>query len=351
MPTPAVNIGPLMVDLRGTDLQAGETDMLRHPMVGGVILFARNYEEPRQLRELVRRIRAVRQNAPLIAVDQEGGRVQRFRAGFTALPPLRWLGRIYDEDRDRARHLALTCGWLMAAELVDCGIDLSFAPVVDLDWGVSEVIGERALHREPEFVADLATSYVQGMRAAGMAATAKHCPGHGAVAADSHSALPVDSRSRSEIDEDLLPYRRLISQALAGVMVAHVRYPAVDAEIASLSSHWIGTELRARLGFHGAVFSDDLTMAGAAVGGSVPDRVRRTLAAGADMALVCNSPDAAAASLDSLRGYRSASIARPLEAMRARPMGVGAPPLRESRSWQQATAQLEAAMAQSGMVL
>jgi beta-N-acetylhexosaminidase len=346
-----MNIGPLMVDIRGTDLERDEVEMLRDPMVGGVILFSRNYEDPVQLRELVRRIRAIRQSAPLIAVDQEGGRVQRFRAGFTALPPLRWLGRIYDEDRDRARHLAFTCAWVMAAELVDCGVDLSFAPVVDLDRGVSEVIGERAMHREAEYVADLATSYVQGMRAAGMAATAKHYPGHGAVAIDSHQGLPVDTRSRSEIDEDLLPYRRLIGQALAGVMVAHVQYPAVDSEIASLSAHWIGTELRARLGFHGAVFSDDLTMAGAAVGGTVPDRVRRTLAAGADMALVCNSPDAAAASLADLRGYRSRSTAHPLQAMRARPVVGGAPPLRESSSWQLATAQLESALERSGLVL
>jgi beta-N-acetylhexosaminidase len=332
-----------MIDLRGPRLTASEKERVSNPLVGGVILFSRNFEDRPQLRALTQAIRAARQPPPLIAVDQEGGRVQRFRAGYTALPPLRWLGREYDRDPDGARHLAFTCGWIMASELIADGIDFSFAPCVDLDWGMSAVIGDRALHQSPEAVGALALSYVQGMHSAGMAAVAKHFPGHGGVAADSHVAQPEDRRSYAELQDDLAPYRLLIDHGLQGVMVAHVRFPAVDARIASLSPRWIGQELRASLGFGGAVFSDDLSMAAAAVAGPVTERVRQTLEAGADMAVVCNDPDAAGEALAALSGYVDPAAHARLVAMRARP-AQAAGELRERPEWQRATAQLTTAL-------
>lgn len=339
-----MNLGPLMVDVQGLELQPDEREMLAHPLVGSVILFARNYADPEQLSRLVADIHAVRSPALVVGVDQEGGRVQRFRTGFTLLPPLRWLGHQYDADADRARHLARACGWIMAAELVEAGVDFSFAPCVDLDWGLSGVIGDRALHRDPDAVASLALSYMQGMRAAGMAAVAKHFPGHGAVTADSHHELPVDRRSLPEIDEDIAPYLRLIDHGLAGIMVAHVRYPRVDDRIASLSPLWLRGQLRQRLGFQGAIFTDDLSMAGASVAGSTTERVRQALAAGADMALVCNDPVAAAGALGGLAGFSDPAAHARLVAMRARPVRPGEPPLREHADWQRATAQLAAAL-------
>ena len=283
-----MTLGPIMVDVPGTSLTAEDRRVLAHPLVGAVILFTRNFDNVEQLEDLVRDIRAVRAPSLLVAVDQEGGRVQRFRAGFTELPPQRVIGRLYDLDPEAGRRLAAQCGWLLAAELRAVGIDLSFTPCVDLDYGVSEVIGDRAYHRDPEVVARLAVSAMQGMREAGMAATAKHFPGHGAVVADSHRALPVDRRPLEELGDDLLPYRRMIANGLSSIMVAHVSFPDVDEAPASLSRRWVQSELRGRLGFTGAVFSDDLSMAGAAYAGSVPDRARQALAAGCDVLAICN---------------------------------------------------------------
>jgi beta-N-acetylhexosaminidase len=297
-----MTLGPLMVDVPGTSLTAEDRQVLGHPLIGAVILFARNFADVDQLEELVREIRAVRSPALLVGVDQEGGRVQRFRTGFTELPPQRVIGRVYDLDPEAGRHLAAQCGWLLAAELRASGVDLSFAPCVDLDYGVSEVIGDRAYHRDPEVVARLAVSAMQGMRDAGMAATAKHFPGHGAVVADSHRALPVDRRPLEELGDDLLPYRRMIANGLSSVMVAHVSFPEVDEAPASLSRRWVQRELRDNLGFSGAVFSDDLSMAGAAYAGSVPERARLALAAGCDVLAICNDRPGVLDTLEELAG-------------------------------------------------
>ena len=234
-----MSLGPLMVDISGTELSPEDVDVLRHPLVGSVLLFTRNYRNPHQLGALTAAIRAVRSPHLLVAVDHEGGRVQRFREGFTKLPPSRPLGRRYDEDRDDALRLARSVGWLMASELRSVGIDFSFAPCVDLDYGVSEIIGDRSFHRKPETVAALAAAYLMGMRDAGMAAVAKHFPGHGAVVADSHVALPVDRRDLVDLDDDLRPYRLLIENNLPGIMAAHVVFPAIDDLPASLSRRWM----------------------------------------------------------------------------------------------------------------
>ncbi len=283
-----MTLGPLMVDIAGTELSASDREVLAHPLIGSVILFTRNYVDRAQLRSLVSQIHAVRNPALLIAVDHEGGRVQRFRDGFSALPPLRRIGQAFDASAQTGLAMARALGWLMAAELLACGLDFSFAPCVDLDYGLSEIIGDRAFHARASVVSALAVAYVHGMRDAGMAATAKHFPGHGAVVADSHLALPVDRRELVDMEADLQPYRRLIANGLPAVMAAHVLFPAVDALPASFSQRWIARELRVGLSFAGLVFADDLTMAGAASVGDLPDRAHRALAAGCDVLPVCN---------------------------------------------------------------
>jgi beta-N-acetylhexosaminidase len=315
-----MTLGPLMVDVAGLELDAEDRRVLGHPLVGAVILFTRNYDNPAQLESLVREIRAVRSPPLLVAVDQEGGRVQRFRAGFTALPPQRTIGHAYDLDPEAGRRLASQCGWLLAAELRAVGIDLSFAPCVDLDYGVSEVIGDRAYHRSPEAVSRLATACMQGMREAGMAATAKHFPGHGAVVADSHKTLPVDRRRREELEDELRPYRRLVANGLASVMVAHVLFPEVDEAPAGFSRRWIQQELRWGLGFTGAVFSDDLSMGGAAFAGTLTERARRALAAGCDLLPLCNDRQSVLAVLEELGGESDPLSQVRLARLHGRPM-------------------------------
>jgi beta-N-acetylhexosaminidase len=295
-----MSLGPLMVDVAGTQLSPEDIDVLRHPLVGSVLLFARNYQNPQQITALCTAIRAVRTPHLLIAVDQEGGRVQRFREDFTRLPAVRLLGRRFDVDRREGLLAAHSVGWLMAAELRSVGVDFSFAPCVDLDYGLSEVIGDRAFHSDPDAVGALSAAYLAGMREAGMAAVAKHFPGHGAVAADSHVALPVDRRELADMEPDLRPYRLLIDNQLPGIMAAHVEYPAVDALPASLSKRWISEILRGSLGFHGCVFTDDLTMAGAAAFGSAAERVRRAVEAGCDVPMICNDRPAVLAVLRTL---------------------------------------------------
>jgi len=300
-----MSLGPLMLDLEGTHLTDEERELLQHPSVGGVILFSRNYEAPEQLRELTTAVHALRSPRLLLAVDHEGGRVQRFRDGFTALPAMGRLGEVADRDRRHAKQLARDTGWMMAAELRALGVDLSFAPVLDLDRGVSSVIGDRAFHQDPERVADLAHAYMQGMHDAGMAATGKHFPGHGSVAADSHVDMPVDERDLVDIlNEDGLAFERLIHYGIAAVMPAHVLYPRVDDYPPGFSTVWLRSILRGRLGFQGAVFSDDLSMAGASVvSHSCVERARRALQAGCDMVLVCNDRASATRVAEAIQDY------------------------------------------------
>lgn len=339
-----MTLGPLMIDLQGTVLQSIERELLQHPLVGSVILFARNYENPRQLQQLVADIHAVRNPALIVGVDHEGGRVQRFREGFSRLPPLRRIGHEHDAAPRAGLALARELGWLMAAELRAVGVDLSFAPCVDLDYGVSEVIGDRALHANPEVVGALAVAYMHGMRSAGMVATAKHFPGHGAVVADSHHALPVDRRSLADLEPDIAPYRVLIANGLAGVMVAHVLYPEIDDVPASASQPWIRGYLRNELRFQGVVFADDLSMAGAAAVGGIVERAEKALAAGCDVLPVCNHRESVIALLDGFEAPVDAAAA--LRRVRLRGRGQWTPDsLRESAEWQAAQRALERCMA------
>ena len=299
-----MSLGPVMLDIEGVSLSPADRDLLREPAVGGVIMFTRNYASVDQVADLVADIRALRSPPLLVAVDHEGGRVQRFREGFTAMPPMRHIGREYDRDREAGLQAAREAGWLIASELRAVGIDLSFAPCVDLDWGVSEIIGNRAFHRRPDAVAELAGAFARGLRSAGMAAVAKHFPGHGAVLADSHLRLPVDRRDYGLILDDMRPYERLVNTSvIAGVMLAHIVYAQVDAQPAGFSDYWIQRELRERLGFGGAVFCDDLSMKATEEFGSMATRARLALDAGCDMILVCNDRDAAHEAVDALNDY------------------------------------------------
>jgi len=296
--------GPLMLDLSGTELSSEERDMLRHPAAGGVILFSRNYASPQQLQSLTAEIHALREPSLLVAVDQEGGRVQRFRDGFTRLPPASWFGQLYKDNTKQALQQAQTAAWLMATELRAVGVDFSFAPVLDLDRGVSRVIGDRAFHSQPIVVAELARAWMRGVHSAGMAAVGKHFPGHGSVEEDSHEALPVDHRRPADVMmEDLLPFQRLIGDGIEAIMPAHVIYDRASSDLAGFSRYWLKDILRRQLGFQGVVFSDDLTMTAAKQVGGFPERAQAALDAGCNMVLVCNNPEGAAEVLESLTGY------------------------------------------------
>lgn len=285
--------GPVMADIGGLTLTDEERERLQHPAVGAVILFARNYESPEQLEYLTETIHALREPRLLIAVDQEGGRVQRFRDGFTSLPPARSFGERYDKDRQQGIEDAATAGWLMAVELLQLGIDFSFAPVADIDSGRSSVIGNRAFHSDPEVAGRLAMAFMQGMHKAGMAATAKHFPGHGCVQGDSHHVIPVDDRNFDEIAEtDLPPFQTMIDHGVEGIMTAHVIYRQVDEQPPTFSHYWLQDVLRGEMGYQGLIFSDDLSMEGASVAGGPLERAQKAMQAGCDMVLVCNDTEA-----------------------------------------------------------
>ena len=286
-----------MCDLRGFQLESDERDMLMHPHIGGVILFSRNYESPEQIAALTKAIHALRQPHLLIAVDHEGGRVQRFRDGFSTLPACATIGEC--GSLQQTQTLAEQAGWLMAAELLAVGVDLSFAPVLDVGGRISQVIGDRAFHENPEEIVRLARAYMRGMKQAGMAAVGKHFPGHGSVAEDSHVAIPYDHRDYVDIQmHDLIPFERMIHAGLPGLMPAHVIYSKVDKLPAGFSPVWLKQILRKQLEFQGTVFSDDLSMAGAEVIGGYPERAEAALNAGCDMVLACNNQAGAIEILD-----------------------------------------------------
>lgn len=312
-----MTVGSVMIDLNGVELDVEEKEKLQHPAVGGIILFSRNYISKQQVAELVSNIRA---SSPypelLIAVDQEGGRVQRFQGDLTRLPAAATYTTLDSTTDKKAAEVTESTGWLMAAELLALGIDFSFAPVLDVDADVSEVIGDRSFSNNPDTVADLAASFRHGMNRAGMAAVGKHFPGHGAVALDSHLELPVDNRNYEEIErQDLIPFKKLIHQGLEGIMPAHIIYPQIDTKPAGFSPFWIQEVLRNRLSFKGAVFSDDLSMEGAAGCGGFSDRAHAALDAGCDMVLVCNHLDGAAEVLESMTGHRDQHRERRLSSM------------------------------------
>ncbi len=335
--TKTLPLGPVMLDVAGTELTADDRKRLAHPLTGGVILFSRNYEDSRQLTQLTREIHALRSPSLIIAVDHEGGRVQRFREGFTAIPAMRELGLAWNAGAQQARQLTHAVGFVLSSELRAHGIDITFAPVLDVDYGSSSVIGDRAFHSDARIVAELARALIQGFKQAGMTGVGKHFPGHGHVRADSHLEVPVDERAYTEIEaSDLVPFRRLIGAGLGGIMPAHVIYPSVDDRPAGFSPVWLKKILRGELGFDGIVFSDDLNMEGASVAGGFVERARIALDAGCDMVLICNNAPA----VDELYGafnylMPAVSLAR-LGRMHGRPDAEDMIGLREDSRYTQA---------------
>lgn len=325
--------GPLMLDVEGLSLSSADKERLLHPAAGGVILFARNYQSAEQVKALIEDIHRVGSESLLIAVDQEGGRVQRFRQGFTELPAAHKFGELYAMNHQKARRAALETGWLMAAELRTVGVDFSFAPVLDLETTISKVIGDRAFSDKPRVIGELAYAWAAGAREAGMPSVGKHFPGHGCVEADSHHELPVDNREFSEIwDNDLIPFHHMIDNGLEGMMPAHVIYSSCDKKPAGYSSFWIQDVLRKRLGYKGCIFSDDLSMAAADVAGSYPERARAALEAGCDMVLVCNNQQAANQVLNELKEYQDPVAQSRLVRMHGRGH-VSMEQLRENPRW------------------
>ncbi len=319
-------IGPIMLDVAGLTLAPEEMEKLNHPNTGAVILFSRNYQDPEQVNQLINSLRAARNGKLLIAVDQEGGRVQRFQQGYTRLPPASHYAQVPE--------LAESAGWLMAAELLADGVDFSFAPVLDIDCGVSEIIGNRSFSDDPVLATRFSSQFRKGMNAAGMAATGKHFPGHGAVALDSHLTLPIDERDLDSIRaKDLLPFKQLIEEGLEGIMPAHVVYSKIDSNPAGFSPFWIQEILRKELKFNGTVFSDDLSMEGAASVGDFPERARLAQLAGCDMILVCNNPVAAEQVLDALPINQNPVREQRLNRMQGKPQ-MNRDQLVKSEKWQ-----------------
>ncbi|HEY5637479.1 MAG TPA: beta-N-acetylhexosaminidase [Burkholderiales bacterium] len=334
-----IPLGPVVLDPVGLALTEDDRRRLLHPATGGVILFARNFESAEQLKALTAEIAALRDPALLVCVDHEGGRVQRFREGFTAIPPMRLIGRLWDRDHGLAEKAAHAAGYVIGAELAAHGVDFSFAPVLDLDYGSSSVIGDRALHFDPGAVGRLSAALISGFGAAGVAAVGKHFPGHGFAALDSHVSVPRDERELTEIRrKDMVPYAAAIAAGMGGVMPAHVIYPKADAEPAGYSAFWLQTVLRGELGFEGLIFSDDLSMEGASTAGGIPERARAALAAGCDMVLLCNDPTGQDRLLASLGELAMATPER-AERMRAR----GGRDLRKSVAYREALPALAAA--------
>lgn len=334
---------PVIIGLQGLELNTEERELLQHPLLAGVILFSRNFESVAQLSALTHEIKSLR-TALLIAVDHEGGRVQRFREGFTTIPAMRQLGQCYEQEANTALQLAHACGWLLASELRAVGIDFSFTPVLDLDYGCSPAIGNRALHHDPVIVIQLATALIQGLKAAGCCAVGKHFPGHGAVTVDSHHGIPVDERDLGALQQaDLIPFQMLLKEQLTGVMPGHLIFPQCDPNPAGFSKFWLQTILRQELGFTGVIISDDLDMAGAAWAGSASDRTQLALAAGCDLVLACNNRSAACEILDHLPQSPSTPLAeQKLASLRptAKP-AANLPTLQQQPRWQQARTLLE----------
>jgi beta-N-acetylhexosaminidase len=326
-----------VIDVVALALTDDDRRRLSHPAAGGVILFSRNYENPEQLKNLCEDIERVREPALPICVDHEGGRVQRFKAGFTLLPPMRALGKLWDRDRPAGRAAARAAAYVAAAELGAHGVDFSFAPCLDLDFGTSGVIGDRALHFDPTAVGALGAALVQGFADAGMAACGKHFPGHGFAEADSHVAIPKDERGFADLwKKDIVPYKAAIEAGLASVMPAHVIYSQVDPEPAGYSKFWLQEVLRGKLGFDGLIFSDDLSMEGASTAGGLPERARAALGAGCDMVLLCNDPAGQEVLLESLSGVQLQKPER-LERMRKQ----GGRDLRKSVAYREAQETLQ----------
>ncbi len=335
-------MGPIFLDLTGLELLPEEREILKHPQVGGIIFFSRNYESPNQLRDLILQTREAGTQNLLLTVDQEGGRVQRFLSGFTSLPSLGKIGSLYEENPNEAIVLAKTHGWLMASELLVMGIDLSFAPILDLDNGLNQVIGKRAFHSNPNIVVALASATIQGIKNAGMHTVGKHFPGHGSVTTDTHTHLTFDNRDYGTIEKnDLIPFAKLSSN-LDAVMASHIIYSKIDTQPCGFSSVWLKTILRQKLNFSGAIFTDDLSMKAVANIGSISERVELALQAGCDGLLICNNRKDAISALECLESTPTNKLYTDQRLQKLFPRRTlgSSMPLQQTTAWRNAVKQL-----------
>ena len=338
-----MSLGPIMLDIAGTYLTDADVRRLQHPLTGGVILFSRNFSSCKQLIALIHEIRDIRTPHLLIAVDHEGGRVQRFKEDFTRLPAMRELGKIWDKQPKRACHLSKQIGYVLSTELITSGVDLSFTPVLDIDHGQSCVIGDRAFHRNPQAISELAHALMLGLKAGGMQAVGKHFPGHGYIQADSHKEKSVDERRYADIEmDDLIPFQRMIDFGLTGMMAAHVIYSQVDQYPAGFSRTWLQKILRKQLQFEGCIFSDDLSMQGVSHFKSIVARAHAALEAGCDMILVCNDSQGIDELLDKLQWNTSAASLVRFAHMHGKKNFISMAKLREDTAYVQAVREISA---------
>ena len=330
-------MGPVMLDVQGTSLSQEDKEILQHPLVGGLIFFTRNYHSPEQIADLSQQIRQAAKRPLLIAVDHEGGRVQRFRDGFSLIPAMGKLWEMSEHNLSLAKELAKQSAVLMALEVQAVGIDISFAPVLDIN-NISDVIGDRSFHQQPDFVTDLAEAFIDGLHQVGMKATGKHFPGHGSVKADSHIDLPVDTRPKADIfQQDLLPFKQLIARGkVDALMPAHVIFPDVDSQAVGFSRYWLQDILRENLGFKGVIFSDDLSMQGAASAGGYVERAEAAQDAGCDMLLLCNNREGCVDVLDNANiAHSSTSNQRLMQLLKNSDNNW--PSLKNNSRWQHAS--------------
>jgi beta-N-acetylhexosaminidase len=343
--------GFIMLDIEGLELTSADRTLLRSSNVGGVILFSRNYESPNQIINLISEIRKIQTPSLLIAVDHEGGRVQRFRNGFTKIPSMRHVGHLYDQNQAAAHELAFFIGWIIGAELRAIGVDLCFGPCVDLDWGSSAIIGDRSFHRDKRIVEELSYKFTRGLKSAGMQAVAKHFPGHGFVVNDSHEQLPIDRRDFSELLDDIYPYEGLIrKQAISAIMMSHIIYKQTDSMPASISEYWIKNHLRQQLGFNGVVFCDDLSMKALCAYGNLTQRATLALKASCDMLIMCNDREGSEETVKLLKDYHNPSSMLRLARLRGK-KSISREQLLDSKDWSKATSYLNSHLQQSNFEL
>jgi len=311
-----MTLGPIIVSIEGKKLSEDDRNTLRHDLIGGVILFSENYKNREQLMELVRSIKTVKSPELIVCVDQEGGRVQRFRQGFYKLPSFNELGSIYNQTKEKGLRASFLAAQVTALELMDVGIDFSFSPVIDIDHGLSDIIGDRSFHSNPEIVAELSNSYINGLKSIGMKAVVKHFPGHGGVTLDSHIVKPIDERSLNDLGNDLIPFQSLFNKDVSAIMTAHICFPSIDTSMVTFSEYWLNDLLRQKFQFQGLVFSDDLSMAATEEVGLMGERINLALSSGCDVVICCHMKDQMDLIIESVQSHHKKSFDSKLEVMR-----------------------------------
>ena len=311
-----MTLGPIIVSIEGKKLSEDDRHTLRHDAIGGVILFSGNYEDREQLMELIRSIKKIKSPELIVCVDQEGGRVQRFKEGFYKLPSFNELGKIYDRTKEEGLRASFLAAQVTALELLDVGIDFSFSPVIDIDHGLSDIIGDRSFHSIPKIVTELSDSYINGLKSIGMKAVVKHFPGHGGVTLDSHIDKPIDERSLDDLDNDLMPFQSLFNKDVSAIMTAHICFPSIDSSMVTFSEYWLNDLLRQKFQFQGLVFSDDLSMGATEEIGLMEERINLALSSGCDVVICCHMKEQMNLIINSVQSNYKKNFDSKLEVMR-----------------------------------